>query len=332
MNIYFDNALIQKITKSPHALTGLMDDIVSKIGDGNQKIQLFLNWPTLLEYLELGDLFETFPKFGEHDRFFELAISTLNSNADQELLFHLFDQIFVDCLTQVKELAQIQQPFLLNRVRTKRESSGNLGKELFGPALKHYEDALINEPYKTMHDLTLYLAWDRMCINLAIIFEHLDESLNFVHGVKVLKDCLIESFQHILTQGKTLPGFFRLMEALYAYQMREEHLQNYNEVDWQILCRSSQVLRPSERLVGAPYIDEAINENLVLSDSNSITYSVFTMDSLDKIQTELGLACYMIRMIEMETGRRIFWKPLEIFRCMEMGSEFHLEKMILNRL
>ncbi len=330
MNIFIDNTLLQKITENKNTLNSLtLICQEAKIIDENQKLHFLLNWPSFLEYLNLGNLFEFSPKFGDQNKFFDFAVSTLSLSVDKEIIFHLFDQIFAECLTQIRALPQIQQAFLINQIQKKRHESCLAEKEMFAFSLNRLEKFLVNDPYNTLHDLILYLAWDRVCIHLAFIFEYATENINFINGVRVLKDCLIESFQHILAQAKTLPGFFRLMEALYAYQMREENLQNYHESDWLILCQGAQALRQSERVVNIPYIDEAIKENPRFPYSINEPLKAFTMDPMDKIHAGLSLAGYMDRLLENECLRSTHLKKMEIVNFKEVDSGLSLS-IVLN--
>ncbi len=123
-------------------------------------------------------------------------------------------------MTHIKALPCIQAPFLIDRIQKKRQSLAlSQINEIFAQSLDDYEQSLLQNPSYTMHDLILYLAWDRVCINLAVIFEHDFSNANH-RGLEVLKECLLESFQHITSEGRTIPSFFRAIEALYAYQMR----------------------------------------------------------------------------------------------------------------
>ena len=123
-----------------------------------------------------------------------------------------------------------------------------------------------------------------MCVALSAIFEQ--PKIKHSQGLKVLKDCLIESFQHITAQGTAKPSFFRLIETLYAYEMRDENLDNYTEADWLTLCQSSLSLRPREELIDVEYIDQALNDEPII---------VLTSDSEEKVRLSFSLANYMIK-------------------------------------
>lgn len=294
MNFFIDNALIRKVNENKDNLLFIKETCLrTSMVQENEKWGVCLTWPSFLEYCQLGALYSSVSIFGDQNKFSDLIIETLSSKFDKELLFALFDQIFVECLTQVKDLSVVQQPFLLNQIKKKRDGFSSTEKELFEFSLNHFENSLIAQPYQTLHDLILYLAWDRVCFNLSIVFENQSTNIDFINGVKTLKDCLVESFLHIFSEGKTSPSFFSLIEALYSFHMREEYIQSYSEPDWMVLCQSSQALRLRDHLPGVPYVDEALkNQSL----------KVLTLDSIEKINATQILAKYVIKLLEKETG------------------------------
>lgn len=300
MSISFDHSVIQKMKEDVH--------FVHFLKDLKSDHAVYLDWASLLQLLGLENLFEFFPKFGEENPVFKALISILITAVDQETLYELYDQIFVECLTQIKALSQIQQPFLIEKIQAFRTDPAIAS--LFTEAFDQLEISLKTDPYATMHDLILYLAWDRMCIQLAILFEFRTENANFIHGISVLKECLIESFLHILNQGKTIPSYFRLLEAIYAYQMREEIIHNHTETDWSILCHSSKILKPSDQLPGIQYVDGLFRKNEGL-------LKLYTLDSEEKIRASLSLAGYVSQLIKQEANKAIQFKKMDIFRVVD---------------
>ncbi len=258
------------------------------------------DWPALLEFLGI-DLAKMFSPFTSEDNLYREVIIALESKPHVEHLEHLFDQIFVDCLNWVRSKEEIHPNYLLNEIR---KLNANTVQPLFSKTLRDYERLLFEESYLSVHDLTLYLAWDRVCVNLAIIFEYPSTAENVKEGLRVLRDCLIESFQHITTQKETHPGFFRLIEALYAFQMREEYLQTYSDPEWQTLCESSQVLRFRDEFLSVPYIDQAIF-NTQQNEHLPALVKVLTLDSWDKVSKSLKLARYIIDKLKNENHN---WK------------------------
>jgi hypothetical protein len=250
MKTYLDHCIVRKILQGESA-------------DFPNGCALTLSWPTLLECLSLGDLLADFPLFN--------LASSLKPEMSQESLFSLFDELFAEILTLVKNLPQIDRPVLLQRIQ-------EVKIEQFRDPLKKYEALFLEQPYETMHDLILYLAWDRVCINLAHLFETAHPDLN--PYLRVLKECLLESFIHITKTGKSTPSFFRLMETFYAFYMREENLQSYSETEWLILCQSSAALKPREELPDVFYIDQA---------RQGSKGTIFTTQSAETVQATLSL-------------------------------------------
>ena len=286
----------------------------AKIIADAEPLQITFAWPSLLEYIGFGSIFQGFPEFDEQNELFRALISSLAVDAEKDILVRLYDQVFVECLTQVKALPQIQPSVLLSKIQEKRPFS------LFSQAVDRYEKVLMENPRHALHDLILYLAWDRVCANLTIVFDHNSPELKNRKGLDVLKECLLESFQHITEQGRTAPGFFRLVEALYAYQMREEKLQSYTDAEWTTLSQSARALAPREELSDVPYIDAA---GIVCPEGVTKTKEllrVFTMDSEEKVKSGHALAQFMIEKLKLETPEwRYTLCPVEVV-CIKEGE------------
>jgi hypothetical protein len=335
MKVFIDNSLIQKM-KAHEAEAGhdvlLKTLIKANFLTSDQSVQVLFGWPSLLEYLDLGSLFEQFRPFDRQHELFGFITTVLTSHLDKDLLVRLYDQIFAECLTHIKALPQIQASFLMDCIREKRQSfASSFANQLFSASLDRYETAFAVNPSYTMHDLILYLAWDRICVDIATVFELVSPDLNVQNDLKVFKDCLLESFQHITAHGRTAPGFFRLLETLYAYQMREEFLQTYTEDEWLTLCQSSEALKPREGLMDVFYIDAAVVENREMKEFNKERdlVRVLTLDPVDKVQASLSLADYMIGKLKQEESEwRYALCPVEIVCLREAGSNFLINKVI----
>jgi hypothetical protein len=272
MKIYLDNQLIRSLPNGD-----MFED----------PSQIHFSWSSLLECLDLGLLFESLPNFDSQNELYVHILSTLSLDFDKENLFKLYDQVFVECLNLIKALEPVRPDFLIEKIREKRSKLS-----LFSNPLNQFENLLTIHPKASMHDLILYLAWDRICVYLAIVFESAPADVNTQRGLQVLKECLIESFHHISATGKTRPGFFRFSEAIYAFLMREEHLQTYSDPDWMILCQSSQALRNRNELPNVPYIDEGIFSSHHMSKP---FIKVFTLDSLDKVTVSKTFSNYLLQ-------------------------------------
>ncbi len=335
MKIFIDNNLIQKVktTKPTDERNSLLAALLHPEPLAqDSSVQIDFGWPSLLEYLDLGALFENFLKFDdEQNELFAFIKNVLTLDVEKDALVRLYDQLFVECLVHVKNLPQIHPAFLYEQIQKQRQkTSFSLANELFFTSLNKYEKALLENSAHTMHDLILHLAWDRVCTNLAMLFESEKSDPNFYKGIEVFKECLLESFQHITAHGRTAPGFFRLLETLYAYQMRQEKLQTYSHEEWLTLCQVSRALKPREQLIDVFYIDAAVvNQTLASDDQFKNILRVFTMDSVEKVSAVLSLADYMIGKLKVEfPGWRYALCPVEIVCLRENEYGFHVEAEI----
>jgi hypothetical protein len=288
-----------------------------------------LDWSALLELLGYTGLFDSFQQTEEKKKIFASVIEALKMDSDNEVIYYLFDQIFVECLTEVKTLKPVSHPdILVNQVRALLTNPlfPSQEQDPFSATLRYYDRRLTENLQDTLHDLILYLAWDRVCVYLAMIFD--DVSLKIKDGLKLLKDCLIESFQHIKTDGKTNPGFFRLIEALYAFEMKDENLQNYSDVDWKTLCESVQALQPRDSLADVCFIDIGLVSDLI---QDKPLLKVLTMKSANEVKTIISLANFMLEQLRTELSDQ--WKygmcPYEIL-CLKQEGEIFIVDAAIN--
>jgi hypothetical protein len=326
MKAFIDNSLLRTITVDGAKDRNFFLTLLQKTTDeiSNPSVQFMMEWPTFLQYIGLGNLFEAFPKFDVQNGLFNHAVETLGQHSEKESLFDLYDQMFIDCLSLVKALPQIDATFLINQIQKTRElvlSSHTWNP--FSTSLDAYEKLLLESPKETIHSLILYLGWDRICVCLAILFEHIYHNNNVCDGLKILRDCLIESFQHISKMGTTQPSFFRLMEALYAYNMRPENLDLHTDLEWSILCESTCILMPRDALSDLYYIDCAVRcrQEAKSTDKERVTLKVFTMDSEEKVRAALGLAQSMMGKLKLESSDWACWLDFEEIICLKRTDE-----------
>ncbi len=252
---------------------------------------IHFKWPTLLTYLGLESIFSSLPLFDDKHPLFVATVSALYDHEDKEVVFHVYDLLFVESLNQIRALEQINAPFLLNAIQEKKKTSPFLEFEkVLAQTLKAYEMACIENAPNTMHDLILYVAWERMCIWMGLLFNYQSTHPKFLQGIDILKSCLIESYQHITQQRKTSPSIYRLLEALFFYEMREENLQKHTEANWALLTKSFPALKKEEELVDFFYIDDA-----VFAKTEEVNY--WTLDPPDLIQSRVSLATYFINQL-----------------------------------
>lgn len=250
---------------------------------------LSFRWPSLLEYLELGSIFSNLPAFDQNQPLFKACLATLCTNEDREVLFYIYDRLFAEHLNQITALTQIQPAFLLQAIENQRQKTSFLDlKTVLSPVLTAFEISLKEKTSDTMHDLILYLSWDRMCVSMARLFDYPSNDPKFISGITVLRDSLIDSYQHIAQQGRTNPGFYRMLEALLFYQMREENLEKLTPAEWTTLSQSFPTLKAQDELADFFYIDDALKSE----KGSSELY--LTLDSPNRVHARLALAgCFM---------------------------------------
>lgn len=151
-----------------------------------------------------------------------------------------------------------------------------------------------------MHDLILYLAWDRMCVCTARLFDYQSNDPKFIKGIRVLRDCLIESYQHIAQQGRTTPGIYRMIESVFFYQMREENLGKLLPAQWTILTQSFQALKGQDELADFFYIDDGVTLEKVLKMEEEDSECYLTLDSPNRVNARLSLAQCMMDQLKSE--------------------------------
>jgi hypothetical protein len=290
MKIIVDNQIVKLFVSDP---TKILDN--SSIFNGENQINF--RWPSLLEYLELGSILTNLSAFDSGEPLFKACVAALCANEEKEVIFHLYDRLFAENLTQISDLPQINPIFLLQAIEAQRQKVVfSEAQNMLSPALAAYETALTEKASHTMHDLILYLAWDRMCVWMARIFDYQSNDPKFIKGVSVLRECLIESYQHIAKQARTTPGIYRMLEAFVFYQMREENLEKLTVAEWTILSESFPMLKAQDKLVDFFYIDDAV---IPEEDLNS-PECYLTLDTSERVNTRLRLAQFMIDALKSE--------------------------------
>lgn len=197
--------------------------------------QLLLRWPTFLACLDLESLYTQLPERPFH----QICLKTL-LEGDRDQVIHLFDRLFAENLCLIKDLPEINPSLLQQK-----------------------PDSRFLFSFSSLHDLILYLGWERMCISVQGLFDEQSSDGNFLRNLVVMKECLIESYLHIAQDGKTRPSLYRLLEALFFYHMREENLQKHTEEEWKILNQSFPVLKDQSSLADIFYIDDVSSSDVV---------------------------------------------------------------------
>lgn len=239
-----------------------------------------LRWPTFLETLGLGSILQSLPDLTGK------WISALHDLEDQIALYHLFDSLFAENLTQVKSIPEINASYLIQAI------GDHESKPWFSQALEPFKFKFIDNPAVTMHDLILYLGWDRMCIAMSRIWDHQSSDLKYQKGIEILKECLIESFQHIHKDRRTAPSLYRLFEALFFFYMREENIQKHTDEEWTLLNQSFPILKPPQALADIFYIDD-----MLLPNEGQI---YITLDLEEKVHARMAFANFMMGRLKKE--------------------------------
>ena len=258
--------------------------------------QIYFKWPALLEYLGLGSILSS------HDQtepLFVASVSALCASSEKEVVYYVYDRLFAEILSQIKGVRQINAQFLLQAIKEKKEKISNkeFQKILFSP-LEAIKERLRNNPIETIHDLILYLAWDRVCMLSSVIFNYQSTDSHFIEGIALLKECLIESYQHISRDGRTSPSIYRMMESLFFYQMREERLDLHTADEWMLLSQSFSVLKDPEALADVYYIDDAFEKEGGDKESSDC---YLTLDSQDVVKGRFFLINCILNKIQKET-------------------------------
>ncbi len=262
---------------------------------------LILRWPSLLMSLDLGDIFSKLPTFDEKNPLFQATVATLSETEEKEVVFHIFDQIFVENLNQIRSLSPIRGPFLLEAIHKKQTMfrPKKMMEKLYN-ALESYKIAFLHHSEETMHDLILYLAWDRMCVAMSRVFNYPSIDPKFLSSIRILKECLLESYQHISQQGRTKPGLFQLLQALFFYEMREENLPKHTSTEWEMFTRSFPALKAEEELIDFFYIDDAIFGGEEQEAESECSEVYVTLDSSNLVSLRTALAQYMVEKLKKE--------------------------------
>ncbi len=213
-------------------------------------------------------------------------------------MVHFYDQVFIECLTLVKALPEINASFLLEQLEKKRELCP------FSKELELYELLLLKHPDHLIHDLILHLAWDRTCVYIASLFDR------DIEGLEVLKDCLVESFQHITKQGKSIPSVFRFIEALYSYYLNKENVSSHTEEEWKVLSQGSIALQPRNKFIAVPYLDVVAGNRKVL-----------TLDSPAQVKAAVSLTqCIFEKLKKQYPTWQYSLSPVEV-SCLKEGEQ-----------
>ncbi len=108
MKIVVDHQIVRILAHNP-------TEIAKHLKLSNQDNQIHFGWPSLLEYLELGDVLSNLPIFDQTSPLFKACIATLCANEEKEVLFYVYDRLFTENLNQVRVLSQMNSNLAFSR-------------------------------------------------------------------------------------------------------------------------------------------------------------------------------------------------------------------------
>lgn len=283
MRIIADNKIIQELVNNPEPR--LKDPIFQ-----NPDAFIHFEWPSLLQFIGYDDIFAEMPAFDHTHKLFHAIVDTFTKHDEDEVVFHIYDHLFAENLKEISSIQKIKAPVILQAIHKQMDKpSYALTSKLLSKTLSIYEKKLFEDTENTIHDLILYLGWDRMCVSVSYLFNYQTDEPKYIEAIKVMGDCLIESFQHISQHGRTAPGISRMIETLFYYEMREEIMHDHPEPVWQMLTQSFPALKSHDSLIDFLYID-----NAVIPFEKYLDDEYMTVDSPELIKARFNLANYIL--------------------------------------
>lgn len=282
MRIIVDNHIVKQLNTDP---TVILANPLFQDSDALIRFE----WPSFLEYIGMGSIYSELPVFNHTHKLFDAIVNTLSTHDEEGVVFHIYDHLFAENLKQISAHPRINPGYLVDSIRAKKKTPEFLeAHKILSKTMDDYEINFIDDTANKMHNLILYLAWDRMCVCVSYLFNHQSVEPKYLDGIAGVGDCLIESYQHISQHGRTAPGISRMIETLFYYEMREENLQRHSDAVWELLTKSFPSLKPQDELMDFLYIDNAV---IPFEKYNNELY--LTRDSADIIDTRITLAEYM---------------------------------------
>lgn len=253
---------------------------------------IIFKWPTLLKFLKL-DPMPQLKTWDETNPIFQLYLKSLFSITEKELLYHIYDMLFAETIGEIKSLKDLSKKNLLEKI----ENISNQNKNIIN-ALQSFQSDFSGSNSKAMHDLILYLSFERMCHCLSKFLDYQTKDLTYTHNLKVLRECLIDSYVHIRSQGNCFLSFYTLIESLFFFEMREENLSKHTDEEWKVLNQTFSVLKQDEGLTSCFYIDDALSE--LETSKNTSPKSYLSCESKEIVEIRLNFANVMLKKLQNE--------------------------------
>lgn len=267
---------------------------------------LIFRWPSLLEYLGIVEWIHNLPAFDQEQELFKGCIAALHEYEEKETLQYMFDRLFTEIVNQIIEIPELSPDSLSQAIKRRKASLKGVAERLIVPGLSYYENSLNQNTAYTMHDIILYLSWERMCVYVARLFDYQLPDPKVIAGINIIRDCLVESFLHIREQGRTIPSAFALFEALFFYYKREENLQKHTAEEWDLLSKSFKVLKNQEKPVDVFYVDDAIMLWDSLTGEKGVIFGYLTGDQPEKVNARVAFAQLIIGKLRNEFPEWIY--------------------------
>lgn len=265
-----------------------------------EKESFLFNWSSFFGVLEIKMVFEDFSFCEREDPLFQATISSLLEIQKEEDLFYLYDSLFSSCLQKIYSLPWLQaEALFLKMVEQKQKKKGFWQEKL----LDCYENYFLQEGLKKIHqDLVLSLTWDRFCLLSSQLFDFPSKEPLVLQNLARFKDCLIDSYHHIVGQKKSRPSFFRLVNALFYYEVREERIDLHSAFEWQLLTQSFPLLLLDHEISSCSYVDFWVNQEKKIEE-----VKILTVDSLEIVQAKKALSSWFSQKI----GADATWEGME---------------------
>ena len=256
-----------------------------------KKETFLLNWSSFWGSLEKEELIQEFSFCERGDALFQATITSLLEIQEESDLFYLYDSLFSSCLQKVYSLPWLQLgSFIQEIVDQKKKKKGTWEENL----LESYEKAFRTEGPSKIHDFILSFAWDRFCLLSATLFDFPSQERRFLKNLAKFRDCLIDSYHHIRDQRKSSPSFFRLVNALFYYEVREERIDLHQPQEWEILTQSFPLLLSDDEISSCSYID------FFMQEGKGEKVQILTVDSLEVVQRKKALSSLFLQKIGIE--------------------------------
>lgn len=292
MKIFIDNNIARILRAEPSK--------IAQLPFLNPENPLILLWPTFLGYLTLESVLTELPPFEPTQQLFQACLTALSTYEEEATIYEMYDRLFTENLRQIQALPAINAEYLLQAIKERKTLLVEEKDIILLNALDDYEIKLSKSPSLTMHELILYLAWEQICLQMAVLFDYQSRNAKFIQGLDILKGCLLESYSHITQQEKIPLSIYRLFEAFFFIQMREENLQLHSDAEWAILNKSFKAIKTPDEVADVSYIDNGVVYTESLQPGKTPSECYLTLIPETTLGIRLSFAQFMMKKIQAE--------------------------------